>query len=94
MIYVPYFDDDADKAILTVGQGLTKGTPFNILSEDFDGKVLTSIKTEPAILDSISRIITLLFQTNQFLVPDARFNIYNMEEESKEEYIGVTMTDI
>lgn len=94
LIYVPYFDDDTDKAILTVGQGLTKGAPFNILSEDFDGKVLTSIKTEPAILDSISRIITLLFQTNQFLVPDARFNIYNMEEETKEEYIGVTMTDI
>lgn len=54
--------------------------PFNISTEEFDGKVLTSVDTEPSILDSIDRIITLLFNTTQFLLPDARFNIYEMEE--------------
>lgn len=87
-IYIPYCDDNADKASSIVVASIAntdkeKRTPFNILTEDFDGKVLSSIKTEPAILDSISRIITMLFNTNQFLVPDPRFNIYEMSEENE-----------
>ena len=80
---------------------MVKNLPFNIISEEYDGKVLTSVKTEPAILDSISRIITLLFQTNQFLVPDARFNIYNMDADTTSTPVintdgttAVHMTDI
>lgn len=85
-IYIPYCDDDENKASAIVATSIAnkdvnKRTPFNILTEDFDGKVLSSIKTEPAILDSISRIITMLFNTNQFLVPDPRFNIYEMSNE-------------
>lgn len=87
-IYIPYCDDNTDKASSIVAASIAntdkeKRTPFNILTEDFDGKVLSSIKTEPAILDSISRIITMLFNTNQFLVPDPRFNIYEMSEENE-----------
>lgn len=87
-IYIPYCDDNAEKASSIVVASIAntdkeKRTPFNILTEDFDGKVLSSIKTEPAILDSISRIITMLFNTNQFLVPDPRFNIYEMSEENE-----------
>lgn len=58
----------------------TKIVPFNIISESFDNTVLTSIATEPSILRSIEKIVTLLFNTTQFLLPDARFNIYEMEE--------------
>lgn len=102
LIYLPYFDEDKDKALSCISESLlVKNLPFNIISEEYDGKVLTSVKTEPAILDSISRIITLLFQTNQFLVPDARFNIYDMESESSSVPVintdgttAVHMTDI
>ena len=87
-IYIPYCDDDekmaSDIVLYSIAnEDKEKRVPFNILTEEFDGKVLTSIKTEPAILDSISRIITMLFNTNQFLVPDPRFNIYAMEEEDE-----------
>lgn len=87
-IYEPYFDGDKKKAyslalVTLKNEDRDKRKPYNILTEEFDDKVLTSIKTEPAILDSISRIITLLFNTNQFLVPDPRFNIYTMDSEEK-----------
>ena len=58
---------------------LKEQCPFNIIDEAFDAKVLTSIQTEPVMLDAISRIITLLFDTNQFIVPDPRFNVYSMD---------------
>ena len=54
------------------------------MTEEYDDLVLTSIKTEPAILEAISRIITTLYNTNQFLVPDPRFNIYQMDKDDEE----------
>ena len=36
------------------------------------------------MLDAIAKIISLLFNTNQFLVPDARFNIYEQVREDNE----------
>ena len=87
-IYLPYTDDDVTKATQIIALSLAnKNTeercPFNIITEKFDSTVLTSIKTEPAILDSISRIITMLFNTNQFILPDPRFNIYQMNEDDE-----------
>lgn len=69
-----------DPALMDKIKALDKIVPFNIVTEEFDNTVLTSIKTEPSILSSIQKIISLLFKTNQFLLPDARFNIYEMEE--------------
>ena len=76
-IYIAYFED-TEKAVKHAIQMLDNetGKPFNAITEAYDGTVLTSIKTEPAILDSIARIITVLFDTNQFLVPTPAFNIY------------------
>ena len=87
-IYIPYCDDEKEDALKIVATSLAnvdidKRKPFNILTEEYDDKVLTSIKTEPAILEAISRIITTLYNTNQFLVPDPRFNIYEMEEDDE-----------
>ena len=87
-IYLPYCDEEEEDAlsivgIMLAGKDLEKRKPFNILTEEYDDKVLTSIRTEPAILEAISRIITTLFNTNQFLVPDPRFNIYEMEEDDE-----------
>ena len=56
--------------------------PFNIITEKYDGTVLSSIKSEPSILNAMERIISVIFDTNQFLVPDPRFNIYDMEDET------------
>lgn len=83
-IYLPYQDYNEHDALAMVMASLanedeTKRCPFNVITEDFDKKVLTSIKTEPAMLEAMSKIISLLFNTNQFLVPDARFNIYTMD---------------
>lgn len=84
-LYKPYVDDNDAKAAMVVASTLTQKKPLNIITDEYDGTVLTSAKTEPAILDSISRIISLLFDTNQFLVPDARFNIYTMGHEEETE---------
>ena len=79
-IYEPYFENET-KALemvrfMLAAEDHSYRKPFNIITEEFDDKVLTSIKTEPSILDSISRIVSILFNTNQFVLPDPRFNIY------------------
>ena len=81
-LYNSYFKDE-EKAKEIIIKSLTEeGKPFNIIEKKFDSLVLTSIKTEPSILDAIYRIISIIFNTNQFLVPDPRFNIYTQEEDS------------
>ena len=88
LLYRPAVDDNEDVANEIIAIGLAnKHCPYNVVTEEFDGKVLTSIKTEPATLDAIAKIISLIFNTNQFLVPDARFNIYEATEESTTEII-------
>ena len=42
--------------------------PFNLVTEKYDGEVLSSIMTDPVILDSIGKLLTLLITCNQFLV--------------------------
>lgn len=50
--------------------------PFNIRTQNFDGKVLTSIESDKVILSTISKIVTLMYTSNQFLIPDPVFNKY------------------
>ena len=71
---------------------IEKHGPLNIITNTYDETVLTSAKTDISILESISRIISILFNTNQFLVPDPRFNIYNFEDELEDEPI-MTIND-
>ena len=81
LLYNPVFQGDTQTAAKIIAVGLTnKHCPYNAVTEKFDGRVLTSIQTEPVMLDAIAKIISLLFNNNQFLVPDARFNIYTMDE--------------
>ena len=51
--------------------------PFNMVTEEYDGNVLSSIMLDPVILDSINRLLTLLFTCNQFIVDDPLKNVYN-----------------
>lgn len=53
-----------------------KECPFNIRTEEYDGKVLTSIESDKVILSTISKIVTLMYTSNQFLLPDPAFNKY------------------
>ena len=85
LIYIPYFDGNEKKALHYALYSLkaedeSKRVPYNIVTGAFDGKVLTSIQTEPSMLYAISKIITLLFDTNQFVLPNPRFNIYEMND--------------
>lgn len=85
-IYEPYFDNDKDKTMLEVlkfiinPDGDAPMQPLNIVTGEFDGTVLSSIKSEPSILLSMSKIISVILKTNQFLVPDPRFNVYEWDE--------------
>lgn len=90
LIYLPYYDMNEKKAINTALYSLASGNedhhcPLNIITGQFDHKVLTSIETEPSMLFAINRIISLLFNTNQFVLPDPRFNIYEMNDNSATE---------
>lgn len=49
---------------------------FNIRTGEYDGKVLTSIESDKVILSTISKIVTLMYTSNQFLLPDPAFNKY------------------
>lgn len=57
-------------------QGLIEGCPYNIRSKKFDYKVLSSIESEQIILDAISKIIGLVFSTNQYICEAPEYNVY------------------
>ena len=90
-IYLPFVTkgeevskEDMFEALKIVGSGLSYyHKPFNIITGQFDDLVLTSSKTEPSIIDGISRIISLLFDTNQFLLPSPMYNPYVEEDTIK-----------
>lgn len=50
--------------------------PFNVTTEQFDENVLTSIDTDICILDTISKIVTLMVTANQFILPTINMNNY------------------
>lgn len=50
--------------------------PMNLVSGEFDGKVITSIESDPTILDAISKIITIMLTANQALVQAPNINMY------------------
>ena len=59
-----------------VDQSLEKGCPLNIRTNEYDGKVLSSIKSDIVILETLDKILTMMYMTNQYLVPTPANNIY------------------
>lgn len=47
---------------------INDGKPLNIHNGEYDGKVLTSIESEPVILDTIAKIVTIMFTANQAIL--------------------------
>lgn len=50
--------------------------PVNLTTGEFDGKVLSTIDSDITILDVISKIITVMFTSNQMLVQTPQHNMY------------------
>lgn len=44
------------------------GRPYNMTTREYDGLVLTSIESEPMILDTISKIVTIMYTANQAIL--------------------------
>lgn len=87
IVYLAYFDvqkalygtctHDVKEVEDIIIAGLEKyGNPLNLHTNKYDGKVITSIDTDPTILDAISQIILLMFTANQALLPSAVGNKY------------------
>ena len=54
--------------------------PLNIRTNEYDKKVLTSIRSDVVILETISKILSLMFITNQYLVQTPAHNVYIGDE--------------
>ena len=48
----------------------------NIVTREYDGKVLTSIDTDICTINTISKIITIMATANQFILPTLNINKY------------------
>lgn len=72
---IPNKDEyDLDKMIL---DSLTvKYCPYNIATNEYDKKVLTSIDTDICTLTTISKIITIMATANQFILSTLNVNKY------------------
>ena len=67
---------DPTKAYAIAANGIVEGAPFNIRTKQYDGLVLSSIKSDQIILQAINKILSVVFLTNQFLVEGAEYNKY------------------
>ena len=62
-----------------VAEGYESGQykrPIDVLTGEENAKILTSIESDKIILESISRIVTIMLTSNQAIVPTPTFNIY------------------
>lgn len=50
--------------------------PLNLVTNQFDGTVLTSINTDICTLNTISKIVTIMATANQFILPTLNVNKY------------------
>ena len=71
------YETDPEKVEKIITDEVEKyGNPFNLATEKYDGKVITSIDTDVVILDSISKIIVPMFTANQAMLPSPVGNKY------------------
>lgn len=70
-------EEEIDKII---EEELKTGKAYNMVEKKCDDNVLSSIMTDIVVLDSISKLLTLLFTCNQFLVEKPQENVYGNKE--------------
>lgn len=64
------------KATELVDESLERVRPLNIVKGAFDKSVLTSIDTDVCIIETISKIVTIMATANQFVLPSININNY------------------
>lgn len=74
MLYDTACEIDNPKHI--VAHSYTEGCPYNLVTKEYDGKVLTSIDTDICTLTTISKIITIMATANQFILSTLNVNKY------------------
>ena len=75
LLYSSVYTDDLEISNV-LAESLIHEMPLNIRTKEFDGNVLSSINTDICVLDTISKIITIMATSNQFLLPIINANIY------------------
>lgn len=55
---------------------LARFMPLNLRTGKYDGKVLSSIKSDAIVLEAVSKIVTIMFTANQGLFPTVVDNTY------------------
>ena len=55
---------------------LTMGEPINLRTLSYDNNVITSIESDIVVLECISKVLTIMFTTNQILIPSPMDNTY------------------
>lgn len=68
-LYSTVFTNE-ERAEECVDDSLIFDMPMNLRNKEHDGSVLSSINTDVVILDAISKIVTIMFTSNQALIPD------------------------
>lgn len=64
-----------------INTSLKENKPYDIVSGDYSDNIVSSIDTDIYILDGISKIMTLMVTSNQFLCPDFMYNKYTNKTE-------------
>ena len=68
-------------------KSLIEGCPLNIRTNEYDHKVLSSIKSDISILETIDKILAMMYMTNQYLVPTPANNQYIQWEEALDKFM-------
>lgn len=76
MLYGTAIDDNERISCLIQESLDSNRGPINLITERFDGDVLSTIDSDITILDVLSKIITVMFTTNQMLVQTPTHNMY------------------
>lgn len=70
---------NASDVELILKHSIENDCPLNIRTNEYDHKVLSSIKSDVIVLDTIDKILTLMYTTNQYLVPTPAHNMYEKD---------------
>lgn len=77
LLYTSVYNTDEANSLIT--ESLKIGMPNNLRTRDFDGLVLTSIKSDVVTLNTIAKILGLMITCNQTLVQTPMVNTYYSE---------------
>lgn len=78
-LYCTVYHEDSAKALIKSSLAIQE--PINLNTGKFDQSVLTSIDADRVIIDCISKILTIMFTSNQAIIQNPAYNVYASYEE-------------